>query len=87
MPVFDMTISNFLENNELDVFTFGRPPVSINIMLSVKGLNFERTFELAERRMVEGLEVRLISLPALIDAKTESGRFKDLDDIEKLKSE
>jgi predicted nucleotidyltransferase len=27
MPVFDMTLSNFLDNTDLDVFTFGRPPV------------------------------------------------------------
>ena len=30
MPLFDMTESNFLSNPALDVFTFGRVPVSID---------------------------------------------------------
>ena len=85
MPVFDMTLNNFMENSELDVFTFGRPPVSIDIMLSVKGLIFEEVFPHIEKRMVEGLEVKLISLPELLKAKTESGRNKDMDDIGNLK--
>jgi len=87
MPVFDMTLSNFLENDELDVFTFGRPPVSIDIMLSVKGLNFESVFQHLEKKMVEGLEVKVISLPELLKAKIESGRHKDMDDFEKLNSQ
>ncbi len=86
MPVFDMTEKNFLVNDELDVFTFGKPPVSIDIMLAVKGLNFENVFHRAEKRIVEGLEVKLISLTELLKAKKASGRNKDLDDFEKLDS-
>ena len=87
MPVFDMTLSNFLENSEMDVFTFGKPPVSIDIMLSVKGLNFDETFNEAKFTNVEGLEVKVISFPALLKAKLTSGRLKDLDDIQNLKEE
>ena len=39
MPVFDMTEENFLNHPEWDVFTFGRSPVAIDIMTSVKGLD------------------------------------------------
>lgn len=85
MAVFDMTPSNFLENSELDVFTFGRPPVSIDIMLRVKGLDFEDTYGHAEQKVVEGLNIRLISLPDLLEAKIKSGRNKDFDDLEHLK--
>ncbi len=87
MPIFDMTIYNFLENIEVDVFTFGRPPVSIDIMVAVKGLNFSETYMQAEIKVVEDLEVRIISLPFLLKAKIESGRLKDLDDFEKLNFE
>ena len=38
MPLFDMTESNFLENKHFNVFSFGRPPVSIDLMTEVKGL-------------------------------------------------
>lgn len=85
MPMFDMTLSNFLENSEMDVFTFGRPPVSIDIMLTVKGLTFNNIYDQAEIKSVEGLEVRLISRADLIQAKRESGRHKDLDDLNHLK--
>lgn len=84
MPVFDMTESKFLKGSDIDVFTFGREPISIDLMLSVKGLDFEEAYKLAEIKNVEGLNVRIIALPSLLKAKKESGRNKDLDDIEKL---
>ncbi|MEP6794768.1 MAG: nucleotidyltransferase [Saprospiraceae bacterium] len=84
MPVFDMSMNNFLENYDLDVYTFGRPPVSIDVMLSVKGMDFKEVYSNLEKRIVEGLEVKVISLSELLKAKAASGRNKDLDDIEKL---
>ena len=43
MPVFDMTEENFLNNPDLNVFTFGRPPRSIDIMTAVKGIDFDES--------------------------------------------
>lgn len=40
MPTFDMTLQKFLLTEQYDVFTFGRPPVSIDILTKVKGLSF-----------------------------------------------
>ena len=48
MPVFDMSLENFLNTSQYDVFTFGVPPVSIDIMLNVKGLDFKEALSLAE---------------------------------------
>jgi Nucleotidyltransferase of unknown function (DUF6036) len=84
MPVFDMTEENFLKNPEVNVFTFGRPPSSIDIMTDVKGLNFEETFKTSSIIEVEDLKVRLIHRDQLLQAKRASGRYKDLDDIENL---
>jgi hypothetical protein len=84
MPVFDMTEENFLKNPELNVFTFGRPPSSIDIMTDVKGLDFDKTFKASEIVDVESLQVRVIHIDDLINAKKASGRHKDLDDIEHL---
>ena len=44
MPVFDMTENNFLSHPNWDVFTFGIPPVAIDMMVKVKGLEFESCF-------------------------------------------
>jgi len=40
MPVFDMTEKKILDDKTIDVFSFGRPPVSIDIITSLKGLEF-----------------------------------------------
>lgn len=84
MPVFDMTETNFLANNNLNVFSFGRPPVSIDIMTEVKGLNFKETFTECTLIELEGLSIRLIPFDFLIKAKRSAGRSKDLDDLENL---
>ena len=84
MPVFDMTEDNFLTNPEFNVFTFGRPPSSIDIMTDVKGLNFKETFKASQIVQVDDLKVRLIGLTQLLKAKRAAGRYKDLDDIENL---
>ena len=84
MPLFDMTIDNFLQNNEFDVFTFGVPPVSIDIMLSVKGLKFDEAYNLSEWRTIEGLSVYLINKTSLLEAKRAAARFRDMDDIDHL---
>ena len=41
LMIEDLTELNFLYDDQIDVFTFGRPPVSIDIMKKVKGLDFD----------------------------------------------
>jgi hypothetical protein len=84
MPVFDMTETAFLDRPDLDVFTFGRPPASIDLMTAVKGLDFDEVIKQAEWREIDGLKVRIISLPHLLKAKKASNRPKDQDDIAHL---
>lgn len=85
MPVFDMTEEKFLETDLYDVFSFGRPPVSIDIITRIKGLDFDETFAFAQWFDVEeNLQVRALNLRSLIQSKRASGRNKDLDDIEHL---
>jgi len=84
MPVFDMTEENFLNNHNIDVFTFGRPPVAIDIMLDVKGLEFDQCYQKASVYDLDGLPINFLHLNDLIKAKKASGRPKDQDDIEHL---
>jgi predicted nucleotidyltransferase len=83
----DLTEENFLANDELDVFTFGRPPVSIDIMTKVKGLDFDETYALSQIAEIDGVKIRVIHKNHLIQAKEAAGRSKDHDDIEHLKDE
>lgn len=84
MPVFDMTKENFLEHPDWDVFTFGTAPVSIDIMVKLKGLNFEDAFRNSIVFEEGGLQVRTIGRENLIQAKKSTGRSKDLDDLDHL---
>jgi len=84
LPVFDMTEQRFLTADEVDVFSFGRPPVSIDIITKLKGVEFDEAFSMAQTFNEEELAVRFIHLNNLIQAKRAAGRYKDLDDIEKL---
>ncbi len=86
MPVFDMTKENFLKNDAFDVFTYGRPPSSIDIMTSAKGLNFDETFSNSSVHIEDGLKIRLIHVNDLKIAKRASNRAKDIDDLENLNS-
>ena len=84
MPVFDMTEKNFLYNERFDVFTFGRPPVSIDIMKKVKGLDFEIAYQNSIIVETDGFHIRMVDYRDLIKAKKASGRPKDINDIENL---
>lgn len=85
MPVFDMTEANFLSNPEMDVFRFGRPPVSIDILVVVKGLVFDQAYAQAVEVEVEGLPIKLIHFDDLLRAKQAAGRPRDQNDIDNLK--
>jgi hypothetical protein len=84
LPLFDMTAEKFMDTDTADVFSFGRPPVSIDIITKLKGVEFDQAFAKAQVFNEEGLKIRFIHLNNLIEAKKASGRHKDLDDIEKL---
>lgn len=83
MPIFDITEENFLGNN-FDVFSIGRKPLQIDIITRLKGVGFEVAYINANLKNLEGLDVRYLHITELIQAKKAAGRYKDLDDIEKL---
>ena len=85
MPTFDMSAYNFLENPAMDVFTFGRQPVAIDIITQLKGLDFAEAFAAATTVEVEGLPVRLIQYQHLLAAKKAAGRPRDRNDIDNLR--
>ncbi len=86
MPLFDMTVENFL-GEQYDVFGIGVQPVKIEVMTNVKGLLFDETYAMAQTYDEDGLKIKFIHINHLIQAKKASGRFRDLDDIEQLTKE
>lgn len=71
-------------SDKYDVFSFGRPPFSIEVLTALKGLDFEIAFQKATIEEINKIPVRVIHLNHLITAKTAAGRHKDLNDLENL---
>ena len=84
MPVFDMTEENFLFHSAWDVFTFGMPPVAIDLMIKIDGVDFASAFERAVIFMEDQLAIRTIHKSDLIALKKAAGRAKDINDLENL---
>jgi hypothetical protein len=84
LPTEAISEEVFLDTKHANVFTFGRPPMAIDILTKVKGLVFEETVEIAEEIRVDGAPLRLIHLNHLKQAKRAADRNKDRDDLENL---
>jgi predicted nucleotidyltransferase len=80
----EAVLQNQFFSTEYDVFSFGKPPYAIEIMTSVKGVEFIPAFQQSTIEQVDGLPVRVIHLNQLIEAKKAAGRNKDLNDLENL---
>ncbi len=85
MPVFDMTEENFINHPEWDVYTFGRSPAAIDVMLKVKGLEFGIAINNSKFFIEKGVPIRTLSKEDLIKAKQASKRPKDYDDLDNIK--
>jgi hypothetical protein len=84
LPTSDISEDNFLRNDEMDVFTYGMQPTCIEILKEVKGCDFDEAYKISKIYNEDGLPIRFIHINTLIEAKKAAGRYKDLDDIEKL---
>jgi hypothetical protein len=84
MPVFDMTLENFLAVDQFEVFRFGRKPVAIDIMVKMADLDFSQCYDRVAFFEDDGIIIPVVSINDLIAAKKLAGRNKDLDDIEHL---
>lgn len=84
LSLFDMTESNFLLNNEMEVFSFGRSPVSIDIIKKITGISFEEVYKNAIEDVFEGIPMRIIHINDLKKNKSSTGRAKDMNDLENL---
>jgi hypothetical protein len=84
LPTTDISGENFLKNDDMDVFSYGTPPVCIEVLKKVKGCDFNEAYKISKLYSEGGLQIRFVHINTLIEAKTASGRYKDLDDIEKL---
>ncbi len=83
-PLSGVSAEDFA-NQEL-FYQMGSPPLRVDILMSIPGVNFERAW--ADRRLTElfGVTVPVISKAHLIESTRASGRTTDMADIEALES-
>lgn len=70
--------------NEDEICHMGQKPLRIDILNSIPGVTFEEVYESSNIYEDSGVKIRCIHINELITNKKASGRFKDLDDAQKL---
>lgn len=78
------TVSPELFLEEGRIVRMGMPPVRIELITGVSGVEFDECYAHRKVDIIDGVEVSLISLEHLKLNKKAAGRAKDLDDLENL---
>ncbi|MCC6444231.1 MAG: nucleotidyltransferase [Armatimonadetes bacterium] len=78
----EVTEAIFLTENR--IIRMGMPPVRIELLTTISGVDFEECYRSRAADDLDGVEVSIISLEHLKINKKASGRHKDLDDLENL---
>jgi hypothetical protein len=82
-PLTNLTSDDFTHKDYF--YQMGRPPLRVDIMMSIPGIEFEEAWENREVFGLDDLNIPFISRSDLIRAKEASGRPQDKIDIDKLK--
>jgi hypothetical protein len=83
-PLHDLTERDLTEPGV--VFQIGVPPVRVDILTAIDGVEFEEAWASRMRTKLAGEPVTVLSKAHLIQNKRASGRTQDLADIEQLQS-
>ena len=78
-----LTTEDFLKENY--VTQLGYPPLRIDILNSISGVEFNEAYENKIEGIIEDLMINFINVTEFIKNKEASGRKKDLSDIESIK--
>ena len=81
-PLTDLTEADFAEEGYF--YQMGVPPVRVDILMGIPGIQFEGAWDRRVEVDFDGLRIPFISRPDLIMAKLASGRPQDLIDAELL---
>ncbi len=85
-PLAGLTAEDFMESGSF--FRIGTPPLMIDILPSMVGIDFDAAWERRDQIQVDsttGLRASVISRPDLIAVKLAAGRKQDLADVEALR--
>jgi len=72
----------FLQENK--VLRMGNAPIRIELLTTISGVEFQTCYNDRIEDIIDGINVYIIDLVNLKKNKKASGRYKDLDDFDKL---
>lgn len=72
----------FLKENQ--IVRIGVPPVRIEVLTSISGVEFAECYRTRDVSEIDGVSIDIISLLQLKANKQAAGRHRDLDDLENL---
>jgi hypothetical protein len=81
-PLLNITVDDF--TNPDIVYHMGKPPSRIDILMGLKGLNFEESWKKRNETEYSEIPVNIISPEDLLVNKRLAGRAQDLIDAENL---
>lgn len=84
-PLTDLSPEDFEKPGYF--YQMGKPPLRVDILMSVDGVRFEEAWPNREVVDLGGVHVNFISKPDLIRCKRASGRPQDLLDADQLEQE
>jgi len=79
---YNLTISDFITLG--NIVQLGYPPLRIDLLNDIDGVTFQECYKNRKEVSFEGLVVNFIGYQDLLKNKKESGRHRDLDDLENL---
>jgi hypothetical protein len=82
-PLENLTSDDFAHEGYF--YQMGRPPLRVDIMMSIPGIEFDVVWKNRDTVEIDDLKLFFISRSDLIRAKEASGRPQDKIDIEKLR--
>jgi hypothetical protein len=68
-----------------NVIQLGHPPLRIDLLTEIDGVTFEECFINRKEVVFEDLKVNFIGYNDLLKNKKDTGRLRDIDDIDHLK--
>lgn len=82
-PLENITLNDF--TNENLVYQIGVAPIRVDIIMGLKGLNFEKAWENRTKAKLEGIKVNIMGLEELIKSKKKTQRDMNGRDLDSLR--
>ena len=82
-PLKNLTPDDFAQKGYF--YQMGRPPLRIDIMMSIPGIEFDEAWKNREEVEIDDLKILFISRSDLIRAKMAGGRPQDKIDVQRLR--